>query len=221
MLGERIYQCRVQKNLSQLDLADALEVSRQSVSKWENNACAPELDKLVKMCELFEVSLDELVRGECEVVTGDTREQVTFTDDETVSTPACETETSSLRKMLGLALLGVACVTMGLAFLFSPRWLVGMAAASMFLVLGTICLLVKKHTALACIWGAFLMVYANLELLEPGILWLDLQAVVHPWLDKVLISMNQDFNLVSRVSFLLLLVLIGITVFVMSRKKKG
>ena len=45
-LGENIYRLRAEKNMSQGDLADALEVSRQSVSKWENNSATPELDKL-------------------------------------------------------------------------------------------------------------------------------------------------------------------------------
>ena len=48
-LGERIYTMRAARGLSQTDLADALEVSRQSVSKWETGASAPELDKLMKL----------------------------------------------------------------------------------------------------------------------------------------------------------------------------
>ena len=63
-LSENIYRLRTEKNMSQLDLADALEVSRQSVSKWETGTAVPELDKLVKMAKLFEISLDELVNGE-------------------------------------------------------------------------------------------------------------------------------------------------------------
>ena len=63
-LGEHIYKLRTAKNLSQEDLASALEVSRQSVSKWENNSAVPELDKLVKMADIFGVTLDELVTGE-------------------------------------------------------------------------------------------------------------------------------------------------------------
>ena len=64
-LGENIYRLRAERNLSQGDLADALEVSRQSVSKWENNSAVPELEKLIKMSRLFGVTLDELV-GESE-----------------------------------------------------------------------------------------------------------------------------------------------------------
>lgn len=63
-LGERLYQLRRERNLSQGEVADALGVSRQSVSKWENNTSAPELDKLVKLGELFGLTLDELVKGE-------------------------------------------------------------------------------------------------------------------------------------------------------------
>ena len=62
-LGERIYRLRTEKNLSQGDLADALEVSRQSISKWETNGSVPELDKLVKLGEIFDISLDELIIG--------------------------------------------------------------------------------------------------------------------------------------------------------------
>jgi len=60
-LGETIYRLRTEKNMSQGDLADALNVSRQSVSKWENGNAVPDLEKLIKMSELFGVTLDELV----------------------------------------------------------------------------------------------------------------------------------------------------------------
>ena len=63
-LGENIYKQRTRCHLSQGDLADALEVSRQSVSKWENNSAVPELDKLIRMRTIFDISLDELVFDE-------------------------------------------------------------------------------------------------------------------------------------------------------------
>ena len=62
-LGETIYTLRTRRNLSQGDLAEQLDVSRQSISKWETDRSVPELDKLVKMSRLFGVSLDELVLG--------------------------------------------------------------------------------------------------------------------------------------------------------------
>ena len=63
-LGENINRLRTGKNMSQGDLAEELEVSRQSISKWETDGAVPELDKLVRLSELFGVSLDELVMGE-------------------------------------------------------------------------------------------------------------------------------------------------------------
>lgn len=65
-LGERIYRLRTEKNLSQEALAALLDVSRQSVSKWETGAAVPELDKLVKLCDVFGVTLDELAGRETE-----------------------------------------------------------------------------------------------------------------------------------------------------------
>ena len=63
-LGERIIKLRSSKGISQDTLAVALGVSRQSVSKWETDASVPELDKLIRLSEYFEVSLDELIKGE-------------------------------------------------------------------------------------------------------------------------------------------------------------
>jgi len=56
-LGERIFRLRTQLELSQNDLAEMLHVSRQSVSKWENNNAVPDLEKAVKLSEIFGVSL--------------------------------------------------------------------------------------------------------------------------------------------------------------------
>ncbi len=62
-IGENIYKYRTEKGMSQTDLANALDVSRQSVSKWENNAAVPDLERIVSMSRLFCVTLDELVFG--------------------------------------------------------------------------------------------------------------------------------------------------------------
>ncbi len=63
-IGSTIYKLRTAKNLSQEELAERLDVSRQSVSKWETDASVPDLDKLVKLSEIFGVTLDELVGRE-------------------------------------------------------------------------------------------------------------------------------------------------------------
>lgn len=61
-LAEKILSLRTSRGMSQDDLAEKLEVSRQSVSKWETGQSIPDLDKIIKLAELFDVSVDELVR---------------------------------------------------------------------------------------------------------------------------------------------------------------
>lgn len=61
--GERLYELRNKNNLSQEELAEVLDVSRQSISKWENDKAYPEMTRLLFMSDYFDVSLDYLMRG--------------------------------------------------------------------------------------------------------------------------------------------------------------
>lgn len=61
--NNRLYQLRKQKGLSQEELANRLNVSRQTVSKWEVGDSTPDMEKLIAMSDLFDVSLDNLVMG--------------------------------------------------------------------------------------------------------------------------------------------------------------
>lgn len=61
--GERLYKLRTNKNISQEALAELLDVSRQSISKWENDKAYPEMTRLLFMSDYFDVSLDYLMRG--------------------------------------------------------------------------------------------------------------------------------------------------------------
>ncbi len=60
-IGEKIAKLRTERGLSQEQLAERTEVSRQSVSKWEMGRALPQLDKLARLCELFGVSADEFL----------------------------------------------------------------------------------------------------------------------------------------------------------------
>lgn len=61
--SDRLYELRRQKGLSQEELANRIDVSRQTVSKWEIGDTVPDMDKLLALGEVFEISLDELVKG--------------------------------------------------------------------------------------------------------------------------------------------------------------
>ena len=62
-LADRIQNLRKAKGLSQEELAEALGVSRQAVSKWESSQSSPDLDKIIQLSEYFNVSTDHLLKG--------------------------------------------------------------------------------------------------------------------------------------------------------------
>lgn len=63
-IGEQIQRLRIQKGLTQERLAEMLEVSRQSISKWELGQAVPDVDKIIRMSKLFDVSTDTLLLTE-------------------------------------------------------------------------------------------------------------------------------------------------------------
>lgn len=62
--SEKLIMLRKNKKWSQEDLGNELGVARQTVSKWELGETTPEMDKLLKMSEIFEITLDELMKEE-------------------------------------------------------------------------------------------------------------------------------------------------------------
>lgn len=60
-LNENIRELRMARNLSQVDLAKALGVTKQSVSNWENNNIQPSIDMLIHLAHFFSVSTDSLL----------------------------------------------------------------------------------------------------------------------------------------------------------------
>lgn len=147
-LGERIHKLRVEKNLSQGDLAEVLEVSRQSISKWENNSATPDLEKIVKLSEIFGVSLDELVKGE---KVSHSTENMTVQQVEKIK------ETSNpQRKTTGTILFCMAFVVV-LLFLAVGGGLSGIIFALPFLICGILCFALKKNVGFWCTWALYIL----------------------------------------------------------------
>ena len=63
-IGEKIAYLRIGADISQEKLAEKLNTSRQSISKWEMNQSLPQIDKILQLCDLFNISSDELLREE-------------------------------------------------------------------------------------------------------------------------------------------------------------
>lgn len=160
-LGEKIYKLRNERNLSQADLAEALDVSRQSISKWETDASVPELDKLVKMSVFFSVSLDELILNK----THDG--QPDFSTPKTIYTE--RPGVSSTQKTVGIVLLCISAALWLLIALLGDI-LSGLILAAPFVICGIICLRVQRNAGLWCAWVIYLFIDIYLRF-TTGIHW--------------------------------------------------
>ena len=63
-IGRFIAECRKQKNLSQLQLADMLNITDKAVSKWERGISRPSSSIMLELCEILGISVNELLNGE-------------------------------------------------------------------------------------------------------------------------------------------------------------
>ena len=144
-LGEKILALRTQKEMSQEELAAALEVSRQSVSKWETNQSVPDLDKIIRLADLFGVTVDQLVReGERPEPPEPPEPQVVYVAE-------------GRRGLTGPQMVGVCLEVLGaILLLLGVAGLGGVAAilGAALMILGLPLLLVKKHPWLVLGWLA-------------------------------------------------------------------
>lgn len=67
-LGNKIKYYRGEKEFSQEELAERVYVSRQTISNWENNKSYPDINSIVLLSEIFEISIDNLIKGDVELM---------------------------------------------------------------------------------------------------------------------------------------------------------
>ena len=168
-LGQRITAYRTKARLSQDSLAELLEVSRQSVSKWETDTSVPELGKLVRLSQVFGVSLDELIMGEPAAKENDPQPQMGYTAPLQDAEAMAETLRSHRQKIAGIVLLavgGVACILqIGLLMLAWP-----------LLLIGLLCLFSKRVTGLGIGW----LLWLSVVVMSYGFTSVNLLMVFHP-----------------------------------------
>lgn len=143
-LGQTIMRLRAQNGWSQDELAAKLDVSRQSVSKWETDGSVPELEKLLKLSEVFGVTLDALARGE-ETAAGQTAPETPASAEPKRHTTA------------GVILLCSGAIVFFL-FLLLGGGLSGLLYALPFWLPALVCFTVRRHAGLWCAWAVFVSV---------------------------------------------------------------
>ncbi len=106
--NNKLYELRKQKGFSQEELANRLNVSRQTVSKWEVGESTPDMEKLVAMSDLFEISLDELVLDKKEEKKQEASEQVVKSEFYSDLKEHVLTEDNKKKTKKGLKIAGIA-----------------------------------------------------------------------------------------------------------------
>lgn len=146
-LNEKIISLRNKYQMSQGDLAEKLNVSRQSVSKWETGASIPDLDKLIAMSELFQVTMDELVKEDVILDKVEEEPVVTKTSVEKgVKTQIREKENTLAVKIVGVIIIVLTpVVVIGATLGLIPLGRVIVPVALYLLICGAICLLSRKN----------------------------------------------------------------------------
>ena len=109
-LHEKLLALRKSNGMTQDDLAKALYVSRQSVYKWESGRALPDIEKLKQLCELFQVSADDLLNINTNKQTGSASFQQPITENTISADTSIKMKKRSLPKcvfLLCLILLSV------------------------------------------------------------------------------------------------------------------
>ena len=119
--NNRLYQLRKQKGFSQEELANRLNVSRQTVSKWEVGDSTPDMEKLAAISDLFDVSLDMLIMGKEAPAPEAAPAKTDFADviQEKVLTPDNKKKAKSALKIVGIiagAVMLIEIITMIIFF---------------------------------------------------------------------------------------------------------
>lgn len=165
-LGENIARLRAQNGWSQGELAGKLEVSRQSVSKWETDASVPDLDKLVKLSEAFGVSLDELVHGQSGTAPCPAQSPVASLPS---PIPAQKTGVSGGQKIAALVLFLCGLMVLFVFLLLGGGMFSFLFAAPFWLCAG-VCAVCRKNAGLWCGWAVYFCAALYMRL-ATGISW--------------------------------------------------
>ncbi len=147
-IGEKLYELRTEKNMSQETLAELVGVSRQSVSKWETGQSVPDLDKLFRLCDVYGVTLDELT-GRLEAKHDD--DVVSEVKD--IVNPILN---AIIPKIIGAVLLLLSAILF-IVLCFKLVYLEAMIISLPFFVGGVICVVCKKRILLS--YSVFLYFY--------------------------------------------------------------
>jgi len=200
-IEENIYKLRKKNNLSQGDLALKMNVSRQSISKWETGLSVPDLNNIIKLSEIFDITVDEIVKDK------------NINESKKVNNKLEDNKKSvekQRNKTLGFIFMAVGALISIMSIFIAP---VGVLIGVPIFIFGIEIILIKRHIRLVIAWTA--LIYISL--------------VFNPWMTSVPTTRGIIYNIRSGFFYLGLyigifqrvvgIVLIIITIKILKRKK--
>ncbi len=143
-IGSRISALRKEHGFSQEYVAEKLDVSRQAVSKWEQDLCAPDTYNLIALAELFSVTVEYIAVGKEE-----TKSEA--------SAPVPVPKQITVQQILGLIFIAVGLLA---ALVFLMIDLVLFLVGIYLVVLGSLCLAIKKRVVMILCWLHWIVIGA-------------------------------------------------------------
>lgn len=145
-LGQKITNLRKARGMTQEELSEAIGVTRQTISKWELDTSTPDLDYLCKLCDLFGVTADYLIRPEKEAVEAVETAPSTPTE-QAPSLPRTETTpppaAPSVKTLSGLRFAGWALFILGIALIqVAILFILFRISSTALWILGGICIVI-------------------------------------------------------------------------------
>lgn len=157
-LGQKITNLRKAHGMTQEELSEAVGVTRQTISKWELDSSTPDLDYLCKLCDLFGVTADDLIRPEKETSESTPPLPRTKTTPPSSSTPSARTISGVRFAGWMLLILGIALIQVDILFVLfrstsTALWLLG----GVFIGIGLELFLIRWKPLFIAMWTVWLI----------------------------------------------------------------
>ncbi len=186
-IGSRISALRKERGFSQEYVAEKLDVSRQAVSKWEQDLCAPDTYNLIALAELFSVSVEYIAVGKAE------------TKSEAPAT-APAPKTITVQQILGLIFITVGLLAALISLMTDALlFLVGIY----LIVLGLLCLAIRKRVGLTLCWlhwiviGACFSIFGQNPFVMLGFTWASIITVFY-WICLIPLLIFSFANVIKK-----------------------
>ncbi|MGM9665315.1 MAG: helix-turn-helix domain-containing protein, partial [Eubacteriales bacterium] len=149
--GNNVLYYRKKCNITQEELAEKLDVTRQTVSRWETDSAFPDMEKLLELCKIFDCNMDVLVRGDAQA------------EGEKSDTKALEEYDGHMNMFTKFITAGVGLVLLGLSCMFLVNAIFSNEVAGLIVFLSFVTVSVSLFISSGISHGNFISEHPHIE----------------------------------------------------------